>query len=225
MSEGESFLARWSARKLADRTEAARADKHPEEPPREAPNAVDNGATIAGTPNDPVAPEDHAADRAPLPPLDSIGADSSVAAFLRPDVPVELTRAALRRAWTSDPAIKNFVGLVENGWDFNDPSAMHGFGAITPQEVARLAGQVIAALPQDDAGQPALEDASTTETKSAGAIPGAPAAAREVASETAETGSDVGHDAAQQNATDKATDKNTGSAFFSAWRVMFAITF
>ena len=54
-----------------------------------------------------------------------------------------MTRAALRRAWTSDPAIRDFVGLVENGWDFNDPSAMAGFGAITADEVAQLASKII----------------------------------------------------------------------------------
>src|SRR5690242_17412378 len=111
MSEAENFLARWSARKLANRTEPARADTAPEQPCDPA-ETVESGA-VAETQNAPGAPEKPAPDPAPLPPLDSIGADSSVAAFLRPDVPAELTRAALRRAWTSDPAIKNFVGLVE----------------------------------------------------------------------------------------------------------------
>ena len=68
-------------------------------------------------------------DLASLPPIDSIGANTDIAAFLRPGVPMELTRAALRRAWTSDPAIRDFVGLVENGWDFNNPDAVSGFGA------------------------------------------------------------------------------------------------
>jgi hypothetical protein len=39
-----------------------------------------------------------------------------------------LTRAALRQAWASDPAIRDFVGIAENQWDFNDPTAMPGFG-------------------------------------------------------------------------------------------------
>ena len=54
-----------------------------------------------------------------------------------------MTRAALRRAWTSDPAIRDFVGLVESGWDFNNPTAMAGFGAITADEVAQLASKII----------------------------------------------------------------------------------
>jgi Protein of unknown function (DUF3306) len=203
MSEGENFLARWSSRKLANRTEPARADTPPEPPPRDAAESVDNAA-IAETQNAPGPPENEATDPAPLPPLDSIGADSSVAAFLRPDVPVELTRAALRRAWTSDPAIKNFVGLVENGWDFNDPSAMPGFGAISPEEVARLVGQVVAALPQAKPDEPA-KHGSATENKSAVASTGAAPASLEVTSKTAEPGSDAGHDAAQQNETGKSS--------------------
>jgi hypothetical protein len=73
-----------------------------------------------------------------LPPIDSIGANTDVAAFLRPGVPTELTRAALRRAWTSDTAIRDFVGLVENGWDFNNSDAIPGFGAISAKDVERL---------------------------------------------------------------------------------------
>ena len=38
-----------------------------------------------------------------------------------------MIRAALRRAWSADPAIHHFVGLTENAWDFNDPSTT-GFG-------------------------------------------------------------------------------------------------
>ena len=203
MSEDKNFLARWSSRKLANRTEPPRADAHPEQPPRNAADMVDK-AVISGTPDNVVVPANEASDPASLPPLDSIGADSSVAAFLRPEVPPELTRAALRRAWTSDPAIKNFVGLVENGWDFNDPSAMPGFGAISPEEVARLAGQVIAALPQAEPENRAKQ-AAAIEKKSSVASTGAPPAPLAVTAEAAEPGSEGAHDAAQQNATDKSS--------------------
>jgi Protein of unknown function (DUF3306) len=146
MSEGENFLARWSSRKLASRTPAAASEDSAQQEPRDDADSVENAAAVAPA-KDAARPPDQAFDPAQLPPLDSIGADTDITAFLRPDVPPELTRAALRRAWTSDPAIKNFVGLVENGWDFNDPTAMPGFGPISPEEVARLAGSVIAAMP------------------------------------------------------------------------------
>ena len=45
-------------------------------------------------------------------------------------MPAELKRAALRRAWASDPAIRDFIGIAENQWDFNDPSGIPGFGPL-----------------------------------------------------------------------------------------------
>jgi hypothetical protein len=65
-----------------------------------------------------------------LPPVDTITVDTDVRAFLKSRVPAELTRAALRRAWTSDPAIRDFIGIAENQWDFNDPTAIAGFGPL-----------------------------------------------------------------------------------------------
>jgi hypothetical protein len=59
------------------------------------------------------------ADAASLPPIGSIGAASEIRPFLEPGVPQDLARAALRRAWMVDPAIRNFVGLSENFWGFN----------------------------------------------------------------------------------------------------------
>jgi hypothetical protein len=53
-------------------------------------------------------------DLASLPSIDAIVADTDVRRFLQSGVPAELTRAALRRAWTSDPAIRDFVGIAEN---------------------------------------------------------------------------------------------------------------
>jgi hypothetical protein len=49
-----------------------------------------------------------------------------------------MARAALRRAWPLDPAIRDFVGLSENSWDLNAPGAMAGFGPIDEKEVERL---------------------------------------------------------------------------------------
>jgi Protein of unknown function (DUF3306) len=139
MIEPENFLKRWSKRKLAERERSKdeyAANQHP---------PVEHDASAA----DPLQTEGIAKasnetfDLADLPPIDSIAANTDVTAFLRPGVPPDLTRAALRRAWTSDPAIRDFVGLVESGWDFNNPTAMAGFGAITADEVAQLASKII----------------------------------------------------------------------------------
>jgi hypothetical protein len=77
-----------------------------------------------------------------LPPIESIGAGSDIRAFLAAGVPTDLTRAALRRVWLSDPAIRDFVGLSENSWDFNAPGAMAGFGPIDKKEVGQLLRQL-----------------------------------------------------------------------------------
>src|SRR5205823_5731094 len=93
-------------------------------------------------------------DVASLPPIESITAVSDVTAFLRAGVPPELTRAALRRVWTADPAIRNFVGLAENAWDFTDPDAMPGFGPLeSTDDVRRMIAKVIDSIGK--AAQPA----------------------------------------------------------------------
>ena len=69
--------------------------------------------------------------------LDSINAQSNVSAFLKPGVPAELTRLALHTAWMSDPAIRDFVGIAENQWDFNAEGAIAGFGSLSAEEYAR----------------------------------------------------------------------------------------
>jgi Protein of unknown function (DUF3306) len=198
-SKPENFLTRWSSRKLANRTPSARQDA--EHAPRDTNGAIENGA-VAETGKDDDAKDTQPFDVAQLPPLDSIGAETDIAAFLHRDVPPELTRAALRRAWTSDPAIKNFVGLVENGWDFNDPSAMSGFGPISAEEVARLAGKVIEALPgavPEDQTKEVSAGEKKSQLASTGALPTGPL---ETAPNAAEPGFGTGNDAAQQSETD-----------------------
>ena len=139
MSEPEEFLKRWSRRKR----EAAEAGA-PEaatEPPRAEQGEDEQRAT-------PVLQDDGAVvdaggfDPANLPSLDSIGADTDIRDFLRPGVPPDLTREALRRAWSSDPSIRDYIGPVENGWDFNDPNSILGFGTIKAEEVPRLLARV-----------------------------------------------------------------------------------
>jgi hypothetical protein len=75
-------------------------------------------------------PPDQPFDRASLPSLEQIVADTDIGAFLQSGVPADLTRAALRRAWVGDPAIRDFIGIAENQWDFNDPDGIPGFGVL-----------------------------------------------------------------------------------------------
>ncbi|HZL40940.1 MAG TPA: DUF3306 domain-containing protein [Pseudolabrys sp.] len=140
MSDPVNFLDRWSRRKRdgADEPAPGEANKT-----AGAPEPVEAKPPAAETAFDPAS----------LPPVESITAESDIRAFLQPGVPPDLSRAALRRAWSSDPAIRDFVGLVENGWDFNDPTAMPGFGPIDASEVAQLLARVIGG-PREETAAP-----------------------------------------------------------------------
>ena len=125
----KSFLERWSRKKIEGEREAS--------DPAAAPRAPD----IARLPAE-AAPKPEF-DLASLPSLDSITAATDIRAFLGSRVPRELARAALRRAWSSDPAIRDFKGLAENDWDFTDPSAMPGFGALPPgTDITKMLAQI-----------------------------------------------------------------------------------
>ena len=67
------------------------------------------------------------------PPLDLIDAKTNMTVFFRTGVPAGLRLAALRRAWLVDPAIRDFKGLEENDWNFEDPDSIPGFGVLGPE--------------------------------------------------------------------------------------------
>src|SRR5260370_38187781 len=131
----EEFLARWSRRKQEAK---AAADASLPSPPAEPHLAAPPPAAA-------VDPAPEAVDLASLPPIDSIGAATDITAFLRKGVPQELSRAALRRAWSADPVIRDFIGLAENAWDFNDPNAMPGFWPLdcSAEQLQALIGRAI----------------------------------------------------------------------------------
>ncbi len=127
----EDFLQRWSRRKR----EVAKPQTAP--PPKFETPPADQVAAVSGT-------DEPEFDVASLPPLESINALTDVTAFLRAGVPVDLTRAALRRVWTADPSIRDFVGLAENAWDFTDPDAMPGFGPLeSSDEIRRMIADLV----------------------------------------------------------------------------------
>jgi hypothetical protein len=160
----ETFLSRWSRRKRAasipppqgeggeDRRSEPGGGEHSRSELTQAPPTPDPSPPRAsraggGEPHSP-APQEAELDPEPLPPIESIDAGTDVSAFLRPGVPAELTQAALRRAWVTDPAIRDFVGLAENAWDFNAPGGVPGFEPLRAiDDVQRLAAQVLGTLP------------------------------------------------------------------------------
>lgn len=164
----EGFLERWSRKKIEAEREAPEADGSQDAtaatPPHDAVLSEhrDQGATAASA-----RPE---FDLASLPSLDSITAATDIRPFLAPGVPRDLARAALRRAWSTDPAIRDFVGLAENAWDFTAPDAMAGFGPLPPgYDVKRLVAQLFGEddkviAPRPPASDPALSSASQSTT-------------------------------------------------------------
>ena len=141
MSDPKDFLPRWSQRKLNPPAEKPA-------PEEKAPMPAADREAAATAPIDPEF------DITTLPSLESITANSDIRAFLQRGVPAALSRAALRRAWSADPAIRDFVGLSENSWDFNAPDSIPGFGPIGSADVRRMAAQLFGEPGEDATGQP-----------------------------------------------------------------------
>src|SRR6516225_10699079 len=166
MSEPENFIARWSRRKreAAEDAEATKSSAAPEVAAESAHPIEDRregGAAPRARDGASDRPQS-APDLTKLPPIETITAESDIRAFLAPGVPPELTRAALRRVWSADPNIRDFIGLSENSWDFNAPGAMAGFGPLEMTEelrrqVVRIVGGDLAGDPTDPAGPIAAE--------------------------------------------------------------------
>jgi hypothetical protein len=113
MTLSESFVSRW-----------ARLKRSSEIPSRTQP------AETTIVQSEIAAADDPAFDPASLPSIEAIDLNTDIRGFLQSQVPAELTRAALRQAWASDPSIRDFIGIAENQWDFNDPEAIPGFGPL-----------------------------------------------------------------------------------------------
>ncbi len=166
MSENRNFLSRWSRKKR----EAAELPPQAAAPAAKDAESKESAAAAApadGTKATRTEADEPKFDLASLPSIESIGPDTDIRQFLRAGVPAELARAALRRAWASDPAIRDYIGLSENSWNFNTPGAMYGFDHSDPGvDVRRLAEEMFgggsktvaekpAALPTE--GQRAIE--------------------------------------------------------------------
>ena len=112
--ESEGFLSRWSRRKRAVVEGRAPEEAAPPAPLEAKPEAL------------PAEPEDEF-DLTSLPPIESLTIESDFKAFLHRKVPLDLRAAALRRAWSLDPAIRDFIGPADYAWDFNAPDGVPGF--------------------------------------------------------------------------------------------------
>jgi len=150
MNDPDNFLSRWSRRKQEageskEKNETGEAVAAPEAESQQGKPAAPNTA-----PN----PE---SDVERLPPVETISADTDITAFMRTGVPETLKHAALRRAWASDPVIRDFVGLNENFWDAAGPDGIPGFGDLDPNlDVRRMVSELFGETPRQDT-QPVLE--------------------------------------------------------------------
>jgi len=168
VKESEGFLDRWSRRK------------------REAPEAVTLTPLeeASATPVVADVPAEAEAIGVPaLPSIDDLSPESDLSLFMRADVPDALRQQAIKRMWSLDPAIRDFVGLADYAYDYNDPNGVPGFGPMR-------ASDDIAALLRQAIGEP--EPQAEEEDEAAGAedhVAGGEAGTPPVAS--AESGTDV----------------------------------
>jgi len=169
----EDFLKRWSQRKR-DVAEAEEA-KRPAIEDSADENAAPAGDVRSDEPVNPVKPvkraeaPEPAFDLKDLPPIESITAATDIRPFLAPGVPVDIARAALRRVWSVDRRIRDFVGLADYDWDYHAVGGAAGFGPLEMTDelrraVARLVGEVAA-----DSGQAIVDTESPDESRVSGA--------------------------------------------------------
>jgi Protein of unknown function (DUF3306) len=164
----EDFLTRWSRRKR-DVAETEQAKVPDESPHAGAPGEHD---TIAGNgipenaeavePVDAIGPP--AFDLTSLPSIESITAATDIRPFLAPGVPADIARAALRRAWSSDPRIRDFVGLADYDWDYHTPGSAAGFGPLEmTDELRRMVARILGDIVDTDTPKRPDEPATGTE--------------------------------------------------------------
>jgi hypothetical protein len=161
----EDFLKRWSQRKH-DCAEAEQAKR----PAPEDVKPAEVGRSIEQVEaRKPAEPSEPVFDVKDLPPIDSITAATDIRPFLAPGVPVDIARAALRRVWSVDRRIRDFVGLADYDWDYHAVGGAAGFGPLEMTDelrraVARLVGEIAPA-----SGQPIAGTESPDESRVSGA--------------------------------------------------------
>lgn len=146
MSDG--ILARWSRRK--------RAVREAEALPREETTAPVVEAAHVPEPVNPEEADALAEAIARLPRLEDLTAQTDLTPFLRAGIPAALRNAALRRMWSVDPGIRDFVSEArEYAYDWNTPGGVPGLGPMLPtDDIKAMVERVMGGPPP----RPALED-------------------------------------------------------------------
>jgi hypothetical protein len=118
---GNNFLARWSRRKreqAAEEKAAAAPASAPDAPAAQADSAPGLSA------------EELAEKLKSLPKIEDLSADHDLTAFMQGWVPEDVRNQALRRMWSVDPSIRDFVAPESERYDFDKPGAMFSHGPI-----------------------------------------------------------------------------------------------
>jgi len=159
----DGFLSRWSRLKRQPEPEP---EPEPElELEREseiAPDAPDEAEVAPPAPQACPIPGVPEIDLSALPRIEDLTEASDFTLFLRPGIPVALRGAALRRMWSLDPTIRDFIGPSDYAWDYNNPAGMPpGFSLDIGGKLKELLAQAIGERPEtpDDAA-PEAQDAA-----------------------------------------------------------------
>ena len=178
----EDFLSRWSRRKrAAQRTDPEPRPAQPPPDPTGAPGSA-HAPDPAEDPEQAVLAEGDLGEEeiARLPRLDELTADSDITIFMRKGVPESLRNAALRRMWSLDPKIRDYVSEArEYAYDWNTPGGVPGFGGPLPpeEEIRKMAARIVGALkpetgpPVEAAGQESCESSPSQSGESPGSAP------------------------------------------------------
>jgi Protein of unknown function (DUF3306) len=187
MAENEGIFTRWSRLKQ-EAAEGSRKVGEPEQPEvKNSPNAAETTDI-----------EEAAVDLSQLPSLDSIDATTDLRGFLAAGVPTHLRNAALRRAWSADPAIRDFIGPNENFWD-HTTGLVQGFKQLASDASSQLLAQVLDEEPLKETSGGQVTAISET---SSSALPSRPEQSANAADDGSVTAQDASEDAAKRRPAD-----------------------
>jgi hypothetical protein len=171
VTDPADFLSRWSRRKRKAATSAPGQEVEKASEVARESKLYGNADAISGEPGKKqelsgtakTKPEEPVFDISQLPPIESITAETDIRAFLSAGVPAAIRQAALRRAWSADPKIRDFIEIAENQMDFNAPAEILGFDFSAPSgDIKRMAADIYGKLPASESeanAQPATTPA------------------------------------------------------------------
>lgn len=155
IASDDGFLVRWSRRKRGAAVPEEAAVETVVAPEVLAPEPEAPPVAPVAEVAPPAAEREVAAEPVSLPSLGSVTLDGNLSAFLRPGVPPGLQNAALRRMWSLDVGIRDFVGPADYAWDYNVeggvPGSSLGMAGNLRAMLAQIVGRTEAQLDADEA--------------------------------------------------------------------------